>query len=296
MAGQSKNTDGYSTVAYRLLMGLLITLLVGLFLFWRIDSPRVEQVRMNIIDKVIPNFSWLGLPFTKAFDLLLAAKSYEQIFQQNQNLRRELQQMKAWKEAALQREQENAKLLDLNQVKLDPKFTKITGVVLADSGGPFRKTVLINIGKHDGIIDGWAAMDGLGLVGRISGVANNTSRVVLLGDTSSRVAITIDSGGQRALLVGDNTNQPTIEFLENPASVRAGDRVMTSGDGGVFPPGVLVGQVIYSRSGRLRVLLAADIQRLEFLRIIRHQIREKIMSTGGLVGLPPFKPSPPNDE
>ncbi|MDS9949245.1 MAG: rod shape-determining protein MreC [Planktomarina sp.] len=296
MAGQSKNTDGYSTVAYRLLMGLLITLLVGLFLFWRIDSPRVEQVRMNIIDKVIPNFSWLGLPFTKAFDLLLAAKSYEQIFQQNQNLRRELQQMKAWKEAALQREQENAKLLDLNQVKLDPKFTKITGVVLADSGGPFRKTVLINIGKHDGIIDGWAAMDGLGLVGRISGVANNTSRVVLLGDTSSRVAITIDSGGQRALLVGDNTDQPTIEFLENPASVRAGDRVMTSGDGGVFPPGVLVGQVIYSKSGRLRVLLAADIQRLEFLRIIRHQIREKIMSTGGLVGLPPFKPSPPNDE
>ena len=296
MAGQSKNTDGYSTVAYRLLMGLLVTLLVGLFLFWRIDSPRVEQVRMNIIDKVIPNFSWLGLPFTKAFDLLLAAKSYEQIFQQNQNLRRELQQMKAWKEAALQREQENAKLLDLNQVKLDPKFTKITGVVLADSGGPFRKTVLINIGKHDGIIDGWAAMDGLGLVGRISGVANNTSRVVLLGDTSSRVAITIDSGGQRALLVGDNTDQPTIEFLENPASVRAGDRVMTSGDGGVFPPGVLVGQVIYSRSGRLRVLLAADIQRLEFLRIIRHQIREKIMSTGGLVGLPPFKPSPPNDE
>ena len=296
MAGQSKNTDGFSTVAYRLLMGLLVTLLVGLFLFWRIDSPRVEQVRMNVIDRVIPNFSWLGLPLTKAFDLLLAAKSYEQIFQQNQNLRRELQQMKAWKEAALQREQENAKLLDLNQVKLDPRFTKITGVVLADSGGPFRKTVLINIGKRDGIIDGWAAMDGLGLVGRISGVANNTSRVVLLGDTSSRVAVTINSGGQRALLVGDNTNQPTIEFLKNPASVRAGDRVMTSGDGGVFPPGVLVGQVIYSTSGRLRVLLAADIQRLEFLRIIRHQAREKVTSTGGLVGLPPFKPSATNDE
>jgi rod shape-determining protein MreC len=267
-----------------------------MFLFWRIDSPRVEQVRMNIIDRVIPNFSWIGLPLTKGFDLLLAAKSYEQIFQQNQNLRRELQQMKAWKEAALQREQENAKLLNLNQVKLDPKFTRITGVVLADSGGPFRKTVLINIGKRDGIIDGWAAMDGLGLVGRISGVANNTSRVILLGDTSSRVAVTIDSGGQRALMVGDNTNQPTIEFLENPASVRAGDRVMTSGDGGVFPPGILIGQVIYSSSGRLRVLLSADIQRLEFLRIIRHQAREKITSTGGLVGIPLFKPSISKDE
>ena len=296
MALHRKNIDGYSTVAYRLIMGILVFFLLGIFLFWRIDSPRVEQVRMNIIDKIVPKFSWVGLPVTKALDLLLSAKSYEKIYQQNQNLRRELQQMKAWKEAALQREQENAKLLDLNKVRLDPKFTRITGVVLADSGGPFRKTVLLNIGTRDGIMDGWAAMDGLGLVGRISGVASKTSRVVLLGDTSSRIAVTIDSGGQRALIVGDNTSRPTIEFLEYPETVRPGDRVITSGDGGVFPPGILVGQVIKSQSGRLRVMPAADIQRLEFLRIIRHQAREKITATGGLVGLPALRPGPAKDE
>ena len=296
MALHRKNIDGYSTVAYRLIMGILVFFLLGIFLFWRIDSPRVEQVRMNIIDKIVPKFSWVGLPVTKAFDLLLSAKSYEKIYQQNQNLRRELQQMTAWKEAALQREQENAKLLDLNKVRLDPKFTRITGVVLADSGGPFRKTVLLNIGTRDGIMDGWAAMDGLGLVGRISGVASKTSRVVLLGDTSSRIAVTIDSGGQRALIVGDNTSRPTIEFLEYPETVRPGDRVITSGDGGVFPPGILVGQVIKSQSGRLRVMPAADIQRLEFLRIIRHQAREKITATGGLVGLPTLRPGPAKDE
>jgi len=277
-------------------MGVLVAFLLGIFLFWRIDSPRVEQVRMNIIDKVVPSFSWVGLPLAKAFDLLLSAKSYEKIYQQNQNLRRELQQMKAWKEAALQREQENAKLLDLNKVRLDPKFTRITGVVLADSGGPFRKTVLLNIGIRDGIMDGWAAMDGLGLVGRISGVANKTSRVVLLGDTSSRIAVTIDSGGQRAIIVGDNTSHPTIQFLEYPETVRPGDRVITSGDGGVFPPGILVGQVIKSQFGKLRVMPAADIQRLEFLRIIRHQAREKITTTGSLVGLPTIRPGPPKDE
>ena len=76
MARHSKNADGYSAAAYRLIMGVLVVFLVGLFLFWRIDSPRVEQVRMNIIDKVVPSFSWVGLPFTKAFDLLLSAKSY----------------------------------------------------------------------------------------------------------------------------------------------------------------------------------------------------------------------------
>lgn len=290
MARDHNTSDRYATTLGRLILSALIVLLLGLFLLWRIDSPRVERVRMAVIDKVIPNFSWATSPLTGAMNVLRSARSYTHIYQQNQNLRRELQQMMAWKEAALQREQENARLLDLNNVRLDPKFTKITGVVLADSGSPFRQTVLLNIGQRDGIINGWAVMDGIGLVGRIAGVGERTSRVILLGDTSSRVAVKIESNGQTALVVGDNTSRPPIEFLENSETVYPGDRIVTSGDGGVFPSGILVGQVTQTPSGRLRVRLAADMQRLEFLRVIRHQPREKISTTGGLVGLRPIKP------
>ena len=290
MARDHNTSDRYATTLGRLILSALIVLLLGLFLLWRIDSPRVERVRMAVIDKVIPNFSWATSPLTSAMNVLRSARSYTHIYQQNQDLRRELQQMMAWKEAALQREQENARLLDLNNVRLDPKFTKITGVVLADSGSPFRQTVLLNVGQRDGIIDGWAAMDGIGLVGRIAGVGERTSRVILLGDTSSRVAVKIESNGQTALVVGDNTSRPPIEFLENSETVYPGDRIVTSGDGGVFPSGILVGQVTQTPSGRLRVRLAADMQRLEFLRVIRHQPRENISTTGGLVGLRPIKP------
>ena len=290
MARDHNTSDRYATTLGRLILSALIVLLLGLFLLWRIDSPRVERVRMAVIDKVIPNFSWATSPLTGAMNVLRSARSYTRIYQQNQDLRRELQQMMAWKEAALQREQENARLLDLNNVRLDPKFTKITGVVLADSGSPFRQTVLLNVGQRDGIINGWAAMDGIGLVGRIAGVGERTSRVILLGDTSSRVAVKIESNGQTALVVGDNTSRPPIEFLENSETVYPGDRIVTSGDGGVFPSGILVGQVTQTPSGRLRVRLAADMQRLEFLRVIRHQPRENISTTGGLVGLRPLKP------
>ena len=285
MARDRSTPDRYSTSLGRLILSALIVLLLGLFLLWRIDSPRVERVRIELIDRVVPNFSWATSPLTGTINILRSARSYTRIYQQNKDLRRELQQMKAWKEAALQREQENARLLDLNNVRLDPKFTKITGVVLADSGSPFRQTVLLNIGKRDGIVDGWAAIDGIGLVGRIAGVGERTSRVILLGDTSSRVAVTIESNGQTALVVGDNTSQPPIEFLENPETVRPGDRVMTSGDGGVFPSGILVGQVTQTQSGRLRVRLAADMLQLEFLRVIRHMPRETISTPGGLVGV-----------
>jgi len=285
MARDRNTPDRYSTALGRLMLGALVVMLLGLFLLWRIDSPRIERLRMEITDRVIPNFSAIMAPVTSAANILRSARSYTRIYQQNQELRRELQQMKAWKEAALQREQENARLLDLNNVRLDPKFTKITGVVLADSGSPFRQTVLLNVGRRDGIVDGWAAIDGIALVGRIAGVGERTSRVILLTDTSSRIAVSIESNGQRAMIVGDNTSRPPLEFLETPETVRPGDRVVTSGDGGVFPSGLLVGQVTQTQSGRLRVRLAADMQRLEFLRVVRHQPREAIPTAGDLVGV-----------
>ncbi len=285
MARDRNMPDRYSTALGRLMLGALVVMLLGLFLLWRIDSPRVERLRMEITDRVIPNFATITAPVTSAVNILRSARSYTRIYQQNQELRRELQQMKAWKEAALQREQENARLLDLNNVRIDPKFTKITGVVLADSGSPFRQTVLLNVGRRDGIVDGWAAIDGIGLVGRIAGVGERTSRVLLLTDTSSRIAVSIESNGQRAMIVGDNTSRPPLEFLEDPETVRPGDRVVTSGDGGVFPSGLLVGQVTQTQSGRLRVRLAADMQRLEFLRVVRHQPREPISTAGDLIGV-----------
>jgi rod shape-determining protein MreC len=169
-----------------------------------------------LVDRVVPSFDWALLPVTRAVNMIEDFQSYARIYEQNQELRRELQQMKAWREAALQLEQQNAKLLDLNQVRLDPRLTHVTGVVLADSGSPFRRSVLLNVGARDGIQDGWAAMDGLGLVGRISGVGQQTSRVILLTDSNSRIPVTIQPSGQRAMLAGDNSALPPLDFIDPP--------------------------------------------------------------------------------
>ncbi|MGN6947951.1 rod shape-determining protein MreC, partial [Neisseria sp. P0014.S009] len=80
----------------------------------------------------------------------------------------------------------------------------------------------------------------------------------LLTDPSSRIPVTILPSGQHALLTGDNTALPALDFIESPENLRPGDRVVSSGDGGVFPPGLPVGQVALASDGRLRVRLAAD--------------------------------------
>ena len=283
MAKDRNQADDYIGPLKRLLLATLLLCLFAIFLIWRIDSPRVERFRAQVVDRVVPSMDWAMAPVTGAINMVRDFQSYQRIVEQNRELRRELQQMKAWKEAALQLEQENARLLDLNNVRLDPRLTFVTGVVLADSGSPFRQSVLLNIGARDGIVDGWAAMDGIGLVGRISGVGRSSSRVILLSDSSSRIPVMIQPSGQTAIVAGDNTIAPYIDFLENPERIRPGDRVISSGDGDVFPSGLLVGQVATDPGGRLRVRLAADYERLEFLRVLRDHGQEQISEPGGVI-------------
>ncbi|MGJ8546433.1 MAG: rod shape-determining protein MreC [Sulfitobacter sp.] len=286
MAKDRSSASEYTGPLRRLLLAVLVIVLGAVFLVWRIDSPRVERFRAQITDRLVPNLDWAMAPVTGAINLLRDFQSYQRLAEQNSELRSELRKMQAWKEAAVQLEQENARLLDLNNVRLDPRLTVISGVVLADSGSPFRQSVLLNVGARDGIVEGWATMDGIGLVGRISGVAKSTSRVLLLTDASSRIPATIQPSGQRAIIAGDNSAAPPIDFLENPDLVRPGDRVISSGDGGVFPAGLLIGQVAEDPGGRLRVRLAADFERLEFMRVLRHHGTERLPRGAHIIGAP----------
>ncbi|MFT4960923.1 MAG: rod shape-determining protein MreC [Paracoccaceae bacterium] len=283
MAKDRSQRDDYTGPLRRLLLGVVCLCLLAIFLVWRIDSPRVERFRAQVTDTVVPSMGWAMAPVTGVVNLMRDFQSYQRLADQNRELRSELRQMRAWKEAALQLEQENARLLDLNNVRLDPRLTFITGVVLADSGSPFRQSVLLNVGARDGIMDGWAAMDGIGLVGRISGTGKNTARVILLTDASSSVPALVQPSGQSALVAGDNTPAPLIDFLENRDLVRPGDRVVSSGDGGVFPAGLLIGQIAVDSAGRLRVRLSADYERLEFLRVLRHLGAEAVTDPGNIV-------------
>jgi len=259
LARATGSADNYVKPIRRLVVAVLVLFLFLLFILWRIDSPRAERFRAQLVDWVVPNMDWALVPVTETVNLVRGFQSYAALQRQNRDLRDELQRMKAWKEAALQLEQENAKLLDLNRVRLDPALTVVTGQVLADSGSQL-------------------------LVGRISGVGDRSSRVLLLTDNTSRVPVTIQPSGQRAILSGDNSLLPALDFIEDPEEVRPGDRVISSGDGGVFPAGLLVGNVVLARDGRLRLRLAADYERLEFLRVLRSQEPEGLDTPAEIIG------------
>ncbi len=289
MAFQNDMAPDYLRGARRVLVAAAALVLLALVLIWRIDNVRVEALRASLVDRFVPSFEWTLRPVAAASRLVADFRSYARVYEQNAELRRELQRMQGWREAALQLEQKNAQLLALNNVRLNPRLAFVTGEVLADAGSPFRQSALVNVGRADGVTDGSAVVDGLGLVGRVAGVGEQSARVILLTDPSSRAPAVVLPSGQRALLSGDNRAAPVLDFIDQADEVRPGDRVVTSGDGGIFPPDLLIGQVVVGPDGRTRARLAADYRRLDFVRVIRQPARGTIEGPGGLIGpvLPP---------
>ena len=266
MANKSKSQRSKSwSIPITTFIFVCLTLI---FILWRVDNTRTELIRTKIIDFVSPLTIPLNYPIKVVGDLVTYFEIYSTLLEENKELKRDLQNMTGWKEKALQLEQKNAQLRALNNVKLSEDLIWVTGEMMADSGSPFYQSGVINIGLKDGIKNGSAAVDGLGLVGRISGVGQKVARVLFLTDISSAIPIKIKQRNQKGLMIGDNSPWPLLEFVEEKSLIDIGDRVFTSGDGNVFPSDILIGTIFIDNKKKLRVKPVANFESLEFLRIL----------------------------
>src|SRR3984893_16965864 len=82
--------------------------------------------------------------------------------------------------------------------------------------------------------------------------------------------------GPRALLAGDNSERPYLRYLDTGAAIRIGDRIVTSGQGGVFPPGLPVGVVACLDGGAPRVEPYVELSRVGYLRIVDYGLADAL--------------------
>jgi rod shape-determining protein MreC len=190
---------------------------------------------------------------------------------ENHALKAQMKEMQQWRDVALALRNENARYRTLLGLKTDPPIPMVAARVVLDSRGPFAATRLANAGTDKGIKVGNPVMSENGLVGRIIGVSDGASRVLLTTDTASKIPVMIDRTNARAILTGDGGPNPKLEYLRGQDPVREGDRVMTSGDGGVLPRGLPVGTAVKGLDGRWRVVLAADKAPIDFVRVLLFQ-------------------------
>jgi rod shape-determining protein MreC len=252
--------------AFVLLVGASLMLLV----LGKAQNPLVERFRATVFEISTPVLEILSQPVIAANRMVDEMKSLAFIRDENIRLQEENARLRRWHAVAQGLEQENAAFRSLLAAKPLPATAFISGRVIGDSSGPFVRTILINAGARDGVRTGMAAVTADGLAGRVIKVGNRASRILLLTDLNSRVPVVIEGSRYRAVLEGDNSDSMRLTFLPNAAQVSAGDRVVTSGNGGVFPPGLPVGIIASTSGGQIRVQPFAGYDRLEYVRLLRY--------------------------
>ncbi|MCD6075426.1 MAG: mreC, partial [Rhodospirillales bacterium] len=161
----------------------------------------------------------------------------------------------------------NAALSKLLQVVPEAQASYISARVIASARGTYSNSIVLNAGSIHGVRKGQAVLGDAGFIGRIADVSSHAARVLLLTDVSSRVPVILESTRARALLVGGNVNRPRLVFVTPGTRITPSERIVTSGDGGAFPPGLPVGAVASVTDSTIEVQLFADYDRLEFVRI-----------------------------
>ncbi len=211
---------------------------------------------------------------------------------ENRRLRAELDNMRQWRDVAIALRDTNERYRTILGLKTDPPIPMATARIVTDSRGPFANSRLANAGAERGIKPGNPVMSENGLVGRVVGVTEGVSRVLLLTDAASRTPVMIDRTNSRAILTGDGGPNPKLEYLRGQDPVKSGDRVLTSGDGGVFPRGLPVGVAVKGLDGRWRVVLASDKAAVDFVRILLFEDFTQVADTRKLQHTAPPPPTP----
>ena len=163
-------------------------------------------------------------------------------------------------------ELENSQLRVLINERISSNKNLISARVMLDKQSPYLNSFVINMGNNKGIKNGMAVMNRNNFIGRIVDVNYFSSRVLLISDFNSKIPVLIEPSANHAILGGHGNKKPTLEYLPENHKVQNGDKVYTSGKGGVFPPGMPIGEVKI-RDNIIKVFPFSDLDQITFVSI-----------------------------
>ncbi|EAX48111.1 rod shape-determining protein MreC [Thermosinus carboxydivorans Nor1] len=201
------------------------------------------------------------------------------VYRENQQLRAEIEQLRQTNLNVTEVLAENARLRAmLDYKKGAPQFDFVTAAVIARDPGTWTNVIVINRGAADGLTKDMPVVTPRGLVGNVVQVYQTTAKVQLILDPRSAVGAMVQRPESRVAAIvegtGANPLSPRMVNLARDADIIKGDKIITSGFGGIYPKGLLIGEVtdiVNEEGGLLKYAVlkpAVDFDRLEEVMVI----------------------------
>ena len=232
------------------------------------QNPILIKTRMAFTDALIPIVDVISAPVRWTKNGIAEVRDLFRIRSENKRLRAENKKLISWKNIALKLADDKKQLeKSLNYVP-SREEAYLTARVVADNGGMFARTLIVEAGSKNGLKKGAVALLPEGLAGRIVEVGEDVSRLLEITDYTSRIPVMVGEQRILCILTGDNTDYPKLISLPEGARLSIGDRVVTSGHAGLFPSGLAIGTIISDENGEYAVMPFANAKGSEFIRLV----------------------------
>jgi rod shape-determining protein MreC len=225
-------------------------------------------------------FVRLGAPFVRLGDYIPAVRSRRQLASENAELRARNESLQLQLLASSEAGLENRRLREMLRLKEQTSQRAIAARVIGRDASNWWKSIQIDRGTQDGVRENLPVVNAHGIVGKTVAVTKGEARVLLLVDPNCKVSALLQDSREHGVVAGVETafaGQPRcrMTYVNRAAEVRVGEPVISSGLGGVFPKGILIGTVLAaalnSQTGMyqdIEVKPAVDFHRLEEVMVI----------------------------
>jgi len=240
----------------------------ALIIVGKIDTQLVDRARGLVAGLTAPLLDLASAPLAMAHNAFLDLDTLVWLREENRRLREENARLANLRWAAHQMRVENDGLRRLLRFDPGPDVRSISARIVADTGGLFARSVMVHVGHEHGVAVGMPVLGESGLVGRVQSVGGRAARILLISDLNSKVPVAVGDGRFRAIMVGTNQKLPRLQYFAINGSPSQGALIVTSGDGGVFYPGLPIGVAEQDESGGWRVRPFVDWNRLDYVRVV----------------------------
>lgn len=263
---------------------IIIVILIAILSYALKTDKKLNTFESILKDTVVEIQKVIYMPFKNFSSMITDYNSLKNVLEENKILKSNIEKIESLEaeNTELKSEIEQMKN-ELNIEYVLSDYDYLNATVVNRNASTWYNNLTIDKGSHNGIEEGMVVINSTGVIGKTTNVSTFSSDVKLITttDTNNKISVKIDSGDTSltGLINGYDykTGYLEIEGISNTEKVSIGDLVYTSGLGGVFPSGILIGKVenittdVYDLSKIINVSPSANFEDINYVTVLKRK-------------------------
>ena len=248
-------------------LSALILLTLAILILGKYDFKIINYSKISLKEIAYRSTFVFSTPENLIKKSFIATKNHFLVYKENKILKEKVKDLETinYNSEFILIENERLKKT-LNELNFSSN--EILAKVIVDKQSPFLKSIIVNKGSKHGAELGMAVLDKEYLVGKIVELNFTTSRVLLLSDLNSKIPVDILPNSIQSILSGTGKENGKIQYVKEETLIENENKVFTSGAGGIFKPGIPIGEIDKKQSNLvINVSFFSDFSQLRFVKL-----------------------------